>query len=148
MIEHKGLSICRMVMMMGSLGCYSYAMSATPLNEGSLRNESDLLERVTPPVVKAVKQDVEKPVPVQETLNQKIAKKHTGDLTQDNLDASVLSEHEEQKKLTEPTRTSVHLQHQIQELPPYEEKIRLDKLNFSGPQTGNAKGDVTITINK
>ncbi|MBJ9984862.1 hypothetical protein IAE19_05320 [Acinetobacter sp. S40] len=147
-MECKGSTLSTMFILLGSLGCSGYTISATPLNEGGLRNESDLLERVTPPVVKAVEQDVKKPVPEQKDLNQTIAKKHIKQLTQDNLDASVLSEHEEQKKITEPTKVSVYLQQQIQELPPYEEKIRLDKLNFSGPQLGNAKGDVTITINK
>ena len=147
-MELQGTALYIMIVLLGSLGCSGYTISATPLNENVLRNESDLLERVTPPVVKAVEQDAKKSVSEQKNLNQNIAKKHIKQLTQDNLDASVLSEHEEQKKLTEPTRTSSYLQQQIPELPPYEEKIRLDKLNLTGPQLGNAKGDVTITINK
>ncbi|WP_119686548.1 hypothetical protein [Acinetobacter ursingii] len=147
-MECQGTALYIMIVLLGGLGCSGYTTSATPLNENVLRNESDSLERVTPPVVKAVEQDAKKPVSEQKNLNQNIAKKHTKQLTQDNLDASVLSEYEEQKKITEPTRASTYLQQQIPELPPYEEKVRMDKLNFSGPQLGNAKGDVTITINK
>ncbi|WP_130802808.1 hypothetical protein [Acinetobacter ihumii] len=148
MKQPKGFKLYTIFVFLTSLGCVSYTIAATPLNEGGMRNESDSLERVTPPVVKAVEQDVKKSVPEQKNLNQNLAKKHTKQLTQNNLDASVLSEHEEQKKITEPTRTSVYLQQQIPELPPYQEKVRLDKLNLTGPQLGNVKGDVTITINQ
>ena len=147
-MERQGTALYIMIVLLGGLGCSGYTTSATPLNENVLRNESDSLERVTPPVVKAVEQDAKKPVSEQKNLNQNIAKKHTKQLTQDNLDASVLSEYEEQKKITEPTRASTYLQQQIPELPPYQEKVRMDKLNLIGPQLGNAKGDVTITINK
>ncbi|HCK30428.1 MAG TPA: hypothetical protein DIT34_05575 [Acinetobacter ursingii] len=147
-MERQGTALYIMIVLLGGLGCSGYTTSATPLNENVLRNESDSLERVTPPVVKAVEQDAKKPVSEQKNLNQNIAKKHSKQLIQDNLDASVLSEYEEQKKITEPTRTSIYLQQQIPELPPYQEKVRMDKLNLIGPQLGNAKGDVTITINK
>lgn len=147
-MECQGTALYIMIVLLGGLGYSGYTISATPLNENVLRNESDSLERVTPPVVKAVEQDAKKPVSEQKKLNQNIAKKHSKQLIQDNLDASVLSEYEEQKKITEPTRTSIYLQQQIPELPPYQEKVRMDKLNLIGPQLGNAKGDVTITINK
>ena len=76
----------------------SSAYAERGMDESALSEQTDQLAKLTPIVISAVKADVQQPMETQQQNHQRLANELSGDLTQQNINNTVLTEYETQKK--------------------------------------------------
>lgn len=74
------------------------AFAQQSMNESTLSEQSDQLAKLTPIIITAVKADVQQPIETQQQNHQRLASELSNELTQHNINSTVLTGYETQKQ--------------------------------------------------
>lgn len=97
MIEYKGKLIFTVLAGYLAVGMSQIAFAGQNMDDGSLAS-TDQFAKLTPLVIATVKNVSKQPVDEQKLAHEQVAELRTGEMIQDNLQSTVLTTHENQKK--------------------------------------------------